>query len=223
MWEGDQQQALMASSALWMKRKTHTPTHTKASTHRHARLHVQTHTLLRKPCGCTLRAIWITNTSAICNTTEYFQPFRHISQQSFDLGSPRTTWCISNALLSYDTLYSSVQFRREVCSPRLNFMLLLIWPCPLESDVVGGAWVICCGDVLFCQGQSEPSWNTCSDGIVLNWWKPSPTLPTLPDQMGLDRHPWPLTLDPYLLSFPLENHGYNLQLDMLPFDSSWNV
>lgn len=36
----------------------------------------------------------------------------------------------------------------------------------------------------------------------------SPPLLTLPDQMGLDRHPWPLTLTPYLLSFSLENHGY---------------
>jgi len=29
--------------------------------------------------------------------------------------------------------------------------------------------------------------------------KTSPTTPTLSEQMGLDRHPWPLTLDPYLI------------------------
>lgn len=50
----------------------------------------------------------------------------------------------------------------------------------------------------------------------LCWWyhfklaKTSPTLPTLPDQMGLDKHPWPLTLDPYLIFFfYLENHSWN--------------
>lgn len=63
----------------------------KQDTHNHTRIDIYTctcrHTLVRKPCRCTLRAIWITNTSAICSTTEYFQPFRHISQQSFDLGS----------------------------------------------------------------------------------------------------------------------------------------
>lgn len=183
-------------------------------TQKHARIDICTctcrHTLPRKACGCTLRAIWITNTSAICNTTEYFQPFRHISQQSFDLSSPCTTWCISNALLCYDTLRLRVQFEEKFVFLRLNFTLLLIWPCPLEFDVVGGAWVVCRGDVLFCQGQSELSWNTCSDGIVLNWWRPPPsTLPTLPDQMRLDRHPWPLTLDLYLICFSLENHSWN--------------
>lgn len=174
MWEGDQQQALMASSALWMQHKTHTPTHTQKRTRIDIHACTCRHTLSCEPCRCTLRAIWITNTSAICNTTEYFQPFRHISQQSFDLGSPRTTWCISNALLRYNTLRFKAAVWREVCFLRLNFMSLLIWPCPLEFGVVGGAWVVCCGDVLFCQGQSEPSWNTCGDGIVLNWLRPPP-------------------------------------------------
>lgn len=160
MWKGDQEQALIASSALWMKPKTH----------RH--LHTQTHTLSRKSRRRTSRAIWITNTPAICRTTEYLQPFRHISQQSFDLSSPRTAWCISNALRSGDVQFKRALWR-EVCFLRLNFVLLPIWPCPLQSDAVGGPRRVRRGNVLFCQGQSGPRWNTFGDGIVLNWWRPS--------------------------------------------------
>ena len=148
--------------------------------------------VLRKPHRCTSRAIWITNTPAIWGSTEYFQPFRQISQQSFDLGSPCTTWFISNALLSCDTQFNCAAWR-GVCFAKCNFILLL--------NLTSSSWVgccarclICCGNVLFCQGQSELSWNTCSNGIVWNWMRPPPTLLTLPDLMGSDRHPWPLTL-----------------------------
>lgn len=136
---------------------------TQTSTHRH--------TLLRKSRRHTSRAIWITNSPAICRTTEYSQPFRHISQQSFDLGFPRTTWRISNALLSRAAQFKCAAWW-EVCFWRWNFPLRPIWPCPLQSDAVGGTRRVRCGNVLFCQGQSEASRNTASDGIVLNWWRP---------------------------------------------------
>lgn len=39
--------------------------------------------------------------------------------------------------------------------------------------------------------------------------KTSPISPTLPEQMRLDRHPWPLTLDPYLSLFSRWNLSWN--------------
>lgn len=124
MWKGDQEQALIASSALWMKHKTH----------RH--LHTHRHTLLRKSRRRTSRAIWITNTPAICRTTECSQPFRHISQQSFGSGSPRTTWCISNALLSGAAQFKCAAWW-EVCFWRWNF--------PFAADLTLSSPVACGG------------------------------------------------------------------------------